>query len=272
MVRSLHGGAVTVVDARSGRSFARHAHDEFGVGLVMRGAQRSWSGRGPVEAVRGNLITVNPAEMHDGAPVGPERSWSMLYLSRQITGAIVADISDGALRTRELHAPVVDNARLARLFLATRRAALAPGPGTRFEERLLMLLGQLFGAGSRAAAESPRLAQVRERIDDDPSRPHGLAELAALAGLSRFHTVRAFARLTGLTPHAYVMQRRLDLARRLIRAGSALAEAAVEAGFADQSHLNRVFVARHGFTPGTYAAAFRDQGAISSKSVPAVPR
>ena len=88
-VRSYRDGAITAVDALSGRSFARHAHDEFGVGLMTGGAQRSWSGRGPVEAVKGNLVTVNPAELHDGAPVGSTRSWSMLYFSQHLVGQAV---------------------------------------------------------------------------------------------------------------------------------------------------------------------------------------
>jgi AraC-like DNA-binding protein len=256
-VRSLHGGAITAVDACSGRSFARHAHDEFGVGLVTRGAQRSWSGRGRVEAISGNLITVNPAEVHDGAPVEQERSWSMLYFSQQIVGAALGDLSGGKISSRELEEPVVRHAGLASLFAATRRAAL-DGEGAVFEERLLMLFGRLFNAAPRTAAEtSYRLLRVRERIDDDPAQPHPLADLAALAGLSRFQTVRAFARLTGFTPHAYLTQRRLDVARRLIRGGSALADAAAEAGFADQSHMHRLFGARYGFTPGAYAAAHR---------------
>ena len=107
---------------------------------------------------------------------------------------------------------------------------------------------------------------MRERIDDAPARPHSLTDLAALAGLSRYQTLRGFARLTGLTPHAYVMQRRLDTARSLIRQCSTLADAAIEAGFADQSHMHRIFVARYGFTPGAYAGAFRRPRAISSKS------
>lgn len=254
------------MDACSARSFARHAHDEFGVGLMTNGAQRSASGRGPVEAVRGNLITANPAELHDGAPIGAARSWSMLYLSQDVVGAIVADLEEGRLATRELHAPVVDDPRLARQFMATRRAALHPDGEPALEERLLTLLADLFSLRQHEAGTGGRLSRVRERIDDAPSRPHGLTELAALAGLSRYQTVRGFARLTGLTPHAYVMQRRLDTARSLIRHGSTLAGAAVEAGFADQSHMHRVFVARHGFTPGAYAGVFCSSRAISSKN------
>jgi AraC-like DNA-binding protein len=256
-VRSLHGGAVTAVDACSGRAFARHAHDEFGVGLVTGGAQRSWSGRGLVEAVRGNLITVNPREVHDGAPLGPARSWSMLYFSEQMVGAIVSDLREGRTSFGEMQAPVVDDSRFARLFVATRRAALRPEGGQAFEERLLMLLGRVFGVTAKPlAGPGGRLLQVRERIDDAPEDAHPLADLAALAGLSRYQTLRGFARLTGLTPHAYVVQRRLDAARRYMRQGSALADAAAAAGFADQSHMHRIFVARHGFTPGAYAEAF----------------
>lgn len=265
-VRPSCSGAIVAVDACSARSFARHVHDEFGVGLTTDGAQRSASGRGPVEAVRGNLITVNPAELHDGAPIGARRSWSMLYLSQDAVGAVVADLEEGRLATLELHAPVVDDPRLARLFMATRRAALHPRGEPALEERLLTLLAGLFGAGQHKADTGGRLSRVRERIDDAPAHPHSLRELAALAGLSRYQTVRGFARLTGLTPHAYVMQRRLDTARSLIRHGSTLAGAAVEAGFADQSHMHRVFVARHGFTPGAYAGVFCSSRAISSKS------
>lgn len=257
-VRSLHDGTVTVVDACSGRAFARHAHEEFGIGVVTRGAQRSWSGRGQVEAVSGNLITVNPAELHDGAPVGSARSWSMLFFPEAMVGAIVTDLAEGRESMRELHAPVVDDPRLARLFIATRRAALGGKQDARFGELVIGLFGRLFGIRPEpAACTSRRLARVRERIDDAPAHPHSLDDLAALAGLSRYQTVRAFARLTGLTPHAYVMQRRLDVARRSIRDGATLADASAGAGFADQSHMHRIFVARHGFTPGAYAKALR---------------
>ena len=51
-----------------------------------------------------------------------------------------------------------------------------------------------------------------------------------------------------------------------MRHGSSLADAAAEAGFADQSHMHRILLARHGFTPGAYAGALRGTGAISYKN------
>lgn len=75
-----------------------------------------------------------------------------------------------------------------------------------------------------------------------------------MSGLSRFQLLRAVARATGLTPHAYLMQRRVQMARRLIDGGMGLAEAAVASGFADQSHMTRVFTRTFGLPPGAYAA------------------
>jgi AraC-like DNA-binding protein len=53
------------------------------------------------------------------------------------------------------------------------------------------------------------------------------------------------------------MQRRVDLARRLIASGTALAQAAAASGFADQSHMTRLFVRKYGVSPGAYQAAMR---------------
>lgn len=67
------------MEAHSGQSFSRHTHEQFGIGLVTRGAQKSFSGSGMVGARAGDLITVNPHEVHDGAPLEDAgRSWKML--------------------------------------------------------------------------------------------------------------------------------------------------------------------------------------------------
>jgi AraC-like DNA-binding protein len=247
---------LTAVAAKSARTFPRHSHDEFGIGVITQGAQRSWSGRGLVAAGRGDLITVNPGEVHDGAPIGGERAWSMLYLSPDRISAIVRDISEDKVATRELTAPVVKDRRAVGHFAAAYSAVSRGGDSEGRDTHLILLLGLLLGDATATSPQSTRgLSLVRERIDDDPASPHPLAELASLAGVSRFQTIRGFERATGLTPHAYVLQRRLDLARRLIRDGLALAEVAVCTGFADQSHLHRAFRTRYGLTPGAYASA-----------------
>jgi len=99
------------------------------------------------------------------------------------------------------------------------------------------------------------VAGARERLDSDRAAAVSLETLATACGIGRFRMVRVFARATGLTPHAYQLQRRTELARRLIAGGTPLAEAAMEAGFADQSHMTRNFTRRYGYTPGAWLAA-----------------
>jgi len=206
-----------------------------------------------VEARPGDIITVNPGEVHDGAPIGEGRSWSMLFLATDIVGSIAADVTDGRTTMWELEAPVVRDARLSRRFAAAYSAVTAPAGDDADEAPLILLVASLMRDQAVSNGNAHRLRLVRERIDDDPLAPHMLQDLASLADLSRFQVIRGFVRMTGLTPHAYVIQRRLDLACRLIRAGTTLAETAAAAGFADQSHLNRAFTARFGLTPGAFA-------------------
>ncbi len=257
VVRRCAGRHATIVEAYSARSFARHSHDEYGIGVMLAGAQRSWSGRGFVEAGVGDLIMANPGEVHDGAPIGGSRRWAMMYMSPAAMAAIAVDISEGRLADMEFVAPVVRRHAAGRRFAAA-YAALVGCDEDVADEQMTLLVAELLGETERSrAASSPSIERARSRIDTDPAARHSLDDLATLSGIGRFQTLRSFARLTGLTPHAYIVQRRLDLARSMIRNGAALADTAIATGFADQSHFHRSFVRRYGVTPGAYAAAMR---------------
>lgn len=255
-VRRCSLDGVEAVEARTRHAFPRHIHEQFGVGVVDDGAQVSRSGRGMVEAVAGDTITVNPGEVHDGAPIGESgRAWRMLYFDPSLISAAADDVRPG--RRLEFHLPVVRTPRVARRFRALFAAMTTTAEGALAEELLLMLLADMTREqGDLAAASVPQtLATAKQRIDDDPTAAVTLADLAAESGLSRFQVLRGFARSTGLTPHAYLVQRRIALARRLIARGARLADAALESGFADQSHMTRTFVRNYGLSPGAYAQA-----------------
>ena len=254
---------ITGVVAATRRRFARHTHDQYGIGIIDSGAHRSLSGRGVVEAGPGEIITVNPNEVHDGASIGDgKRRWRILYIDEPVVRAAWHRIEDRPSASYEFAAPALRDGTSSGLLGALFRACaeLSPEGAEAREQALLLLLARLRSEARPDPALRHIPAPVRDairRIDADPATPVSLADLAESCRLSRFQALRAFARATGFTPHAYLMQRRIDRVRILLRQGAPLVEAALEGGFADQSHMTRVFVGRFGYTPGAYAKAMR---------------
>jgi AraC-like DNA-binding protein len=234
----------------SNHHFPRHSHDQFGVGVITFGGHRSWSGIGQVDAVAGDVIMVNPGEIHDGAPMqGESRGWRMIYLEPSLLPRAV-----------EVIYPVARDPLLARHFNRLFAALSAPQPDLlAAEQNLLYAVVSLLTRHSTAppalADRSPCVAKALDSLDSAPELPVSLAELAALSGVSRFQLLRGFAREVGITPHAYLTQRRVRLARQLLAKGQTPSQAALLAGFADQSHLTRAFVRQFGITPSRYRAA-----------------
>jgi AraC-like DNA-binding protein len=265
---SFHAFPVAGIDpmsASTARAFPRHTHDEYGIGVVDAGGQASWSGRGQVEAGPGSFICVNPGEVHDGRAIGGRpRSWRILYFDPAALADVRTDIMEGAQGSFTFAAPVFADRGLHESFEAAfRHATLRAEPHAAMscETAILRLVARLSVHSTtrprKSAGPVACIRRARQRIDADPAAPVTLIELAKEAGLSRYQLIRAFARELGLPPHAYILQRRIALAQRLIRAGCDLAAVALAAGFCDQSHLTRWFVRQFGVTPRRYAVVAR---------------
>lgn len=113
----------------------------------------------------------------------------------------------------------------------------------------------VHGSGALAGRglSRPQLRRLDAYIQEHLAQDISLKTLADLAGVSPFHFLRLFKRTTRLTPHRYLLERRLERARELLRQGSlSLAEVAVEVGFCDQSHLTLHFKRAYGLTPGEF--------------------
>ena len=133
-------------------------------------------------------------------------------------------------------------------------------------ERLTSIGAARASAGSHAAS----LGRVRDYLRDNPGELVTIAELAALAGLTESHLIRAFHREFGLPPHAYHLRRRLAAASELLASGVSVSTVAYECGFADQSHLSRKFKEVYGLTPAAWATAVATgaRGKAPAKMVP----
>jgi AraC family transcriptional regulator len=94
------------------------------------------------------------------------------------------------------------------------------------------------------------LQQVTEYINEHLHQDVKLIELAALAQMSPYHFLRLFKQSMGVTPHQYILQRRIEKAKCLLQHGElSIAEVAASVGFCDQSHFTRYFKRIVGVTP-----------------------
>lgn len=251
--------------AETDRAFPKHTHDQYGIGLIDSGGHASWSDRGHVEAGPGHFICANPAEVHDGRAIGGQiRRWRILYFEPSALSEARTDIFEGSNTSFAFAAPVFADEPLHRQFNDAFRYAVTNSElrdKMACETAVLKLTARLSTHSSlpfeRDSGPTACIRRAKNRIDDDPTATLTLIDLAKDTGLSRYQLIRSFTRQLGLPPHAYILQRRLALARRLIRTGRSLSEVAVVAGFYDQRHLTRCFARQYGVTPSRYALALR---------------
>jgi AraC-like DNA-binding protein len=187
----------------------------------------------------------------------------MFYIETDSWQTLCADVQERAAQEFTFNNPVFVDEKARQLFeRAFVHASELSSRDTMESETALVNLAACLQDYStqRGFERSPAYGSVRrakDRIDSDPAAPISLSDLAAETGLSRYQVIRAFSKQLGMTPHAYVMQKRIQLARHLLRRRISLAEVAVVAGFYDQPHFTRSFTRQLGITPSRYAATIR---------------
>jgi AraC-like DNA-binding protein len=229
-----------------------HTHDAWTVLTVDQGAVRYALDRRD-HGIAGALVSLLPPHVtHDGrAATAAGFTKRVLYLE--------PDVVDPRLVGRAVDRPTIADPALAAAVRALHDALRRGVPVLEADTRLAVVaerLGtHLRGMPDPPGADpaDPSVAEAaRDVLDADPATATTLADLARTVGASPTHVVRAFTRRFGLPPHAYVVARRVDAARRLLLAGRSPAEVAATVGFHDQPHLTRQFRRHVGTTPGRF--------------------
>jgi AraC family transcriptional regulator len=152
---------------------------------------------------------------------------------------------------------------LRELAPLTARARMALGRRDSFEEIALELAGTVVGVAGHVRRDTPPVAtrdpapivRVLRYLESRVVQPHSLADLARIAGLSRYHFLRTFKGVTGITPHQWLLRARLrDAAQRLAESHDPITEIALDVGFEDLSNFIRSFRAEFGVAPRKYRA------------------
>lgn len=247
-----------------GSPFGMHTHRTYAVALEEAGSTM-FDCRGGLWLVNpGTVVFLPPGEPHACNPRRDgERKYRMYYFERAwFEGKLRAHSGPKTLdrsRPAILDDPAVASA-LAAFAQTLDRNSAAGDKNQALDEALSLLFSSrlvrhIFGGQPRAEHRAARMAA--SVIAERPADRISLGELANACGVGVEHLTRIFRRAHGVTPHAYQNQLRVELAKRLLAQGTPIAQAAVEAGFTDQSHLNRIFRRYLAATPRQYSQGSR---------------
>lgn len=255
-------GGVEIVSGRfENCRFSRHIHDVYGLGVITSGTL-NFSYRGEtLTAGAGEVSSVNPDEAHDGHSDNYSGwAYNMLYFDESFFRNAFQDIQ-GNDEVPYISEGVFVNRDIALGILEFTELNLRRGYESVLSDSLLhSILSGLFYShtdkrltGKRHYSLGGRLEKVKEYINDNSSENITIKELADVAGMSSYHFIRSFRRDTGVTPYEYVTAVKAGLAKSLLLNGMKPAQAAAEAGYADQSHMTKRMKQIYGVSPSVFS-------------------
>jgi AraC-like DNA-binding protein/mannose-6-phosphate isomerase-like protein (cupin superfamily) len=286
-IASGFGSKVEVLRASyQSQTFTRHTHDTYTLGMVLSGSGTFWCRGTEHVACKGDLVAIPPGEVHTGS-VGShvgELSYLAIYLPADLAvlHAESAGLAAGTLpgfgkvrfrdtRVRRafeaLNQQIAPNDSSCRGCDHSRPDVGATLDEAAAEEALCVTITELMRGHAEPRKAEPQLERgggvgrgsrlvklVRSVLEDRYANPAetSLDVLAEQTGVTPFRVIRAFREATGLSPHHYLIQVRVERARQLLAEGAAPSTTALMTGFVDQSHLTYHFKKHLGITPATY--------------------
>jgi len=232
-------------------TYKRHAHEEYALGVTIRGAQQFHLGGRLHTSRPGGVILFSPEQVHDGrAADRTGLEYAMLY----VPAPLFLEAA-GLGEVARFGAPVVRDPALAEGILR-----LARGLARGLDE---LWASELFLDVARRAArqeDAPRpkrgdaaLRRAREMLRSGRDERVKLDDICRELAMSKFRFIRSFKAGMGISPYQYYLSCKLEHAKQVIQASRDAYAAVAQCGFVDLSHLNRHFKRIYGVTASEFA-------------------
>ncbi|WP_219273079.1 MULTISPECIES: helix-turn-helix domain-containing protein [Pseudomonas] len=250
--------ARTIADGRK-VCYTRHAHEHFSIGAITSGQSLYIHGASTLKISTGTVVLMNPGDVHACNPID-DLPWSyhMLYI-------------DTAWLTDLQHQLGFSKDQDFRPFTATHTTDIALYIGLNELYEVLVdnhaehlhkqsaVVSFFTDVQQRLNPSTTPVREVNHKLERaaDYIREHctealKLEDICQAAELSPSYLIRAFKQYYGMTPHAFLVNRRIQFARTQLRSGQLIADVALAAGFSDQAHFQRTFKQHLAATPGQY--------------------
>ncbi|MFQ3787107.1 helix-turn-helix domain-containing protein [Halomonas sp. A29] len=240
--------------------YAPHSHTHWSLGAITEGESTFRYREERYHVHAGTLVLMNPDWVHACSAID-DRPWAYLMLYVDTDWLTQLRYQAGLLeapRWQDIATAVIREPKWYEGYCHMAACLLDPSRGlldkqTEVVEYLSALMHELAGQPARALPRAPAILQeLAGYLDAHAAEEISLDDLCERSGYSPGHLIRAFKRHFGFTPHAYLINRRIQLGQRELKGGTPIAEAALNAGFADQPHFQRTFKRLVAATPNQY--------------------
>jgi AraC-like DNA-binding protein len=245
----------------SKRDFKPHIHTTLSIGVIDRGSVQYGIGQESGSLCPGSLLLVNPETQHFCNTIDKEeRSFYMLYLDSEWCFRVQQTLWEVSAFT-PVEIMQLDDEPLWRQYCVVIKQ-LMDSSVTRLEKEqiLIELVSEIFLKSCRLLVRkdmsSEAIDQLKMYLAEDLERDLTMESLSEKLGLNPYTLLRRFKALTGVTPHVYRMNCRVEKARRYLRQGMSIVDTALASGFYDQSHFHHHFKAITSVTPREYRVNF----------------
>jgi AraC-like DNA-binding protein len=230
-------------------TFPRHMHDTYVFGIVLDGVEEFYCNGQTHVAPAGSVAIVNPGDVHTGN-AGRAGYWRYRTLYPSVEQVLKAIGSDWNGSFPVFSANVIRDAEIGKAMRRFHKLLETEGITLESESLYAWVLAELvqrYAVGSRSFDDADpghvAVRRAREYLLDNLSENISIDELAQVAGLSPYHLIHSFTKAVGLPPHRFLINARIELAKRLLREGLSITDVAFQTGFL-----------RCGVMPGRYAA------------------
>ncbi len=250
-----------------GFAFEPHFHSTVCLALIVSGALKLTIGDRTETAAKGAFVLINAGDVHAGHATSVTEGWTMrtLHVAPGNLASAMRNLGLKAEADLPIRSGIRNERALADLFFGIHACAQTNDDRLKRDEFLQRLISALAVDAKTSrleevdapAGDLPEAKRIRDYIEDRLFEEIRLNDLSKLVSMPPYTVVRAFRRTFGIPPHRYHTQRRVDVARKLIRDRLPLSSISQLCGFADQAHLTRAFKRTLGYTPGFYARSIR---------------
>ena len=227
--------------------FPLHTHHALIIGLLTAGIRLMIYREESVTIQPGEIFIVNPGEAHACRPMGKQAlDYRILCIQPDLlpNGFIGKYRFEHHLKNPQVVQSLITCFQELDTCLPEKREAILSGFIRQFYEQ--------WGTLSDGKKALPVVEQTRLYLEVHSGEKVNIRQLGQAVSLSPYHLNRLFHRCTGITPHAYQLQIKIQRAQELLNQGSSPIEAAIELGFSDQSHFSRFFKKYVGLSPAAY--------------------